>query len=121
MLVTNGGRGVKKLADYPFHRPQKPLGCMKDFGGTMDDKDKNVIEQIVDTVNDFVESFANTAAEALDQAMEPSPVKLDEQPISDDATHGNDDGLRSEEEADTRKATTANSAVSVPAQDVKND
>ena len=49
----------------------------------MDDKDKNVIEQIVDTVNDFVESFANTAAEALDQAMEPSPVKLDEQPISD--------------------------------------
>ena len=86
----------------------------------MDDKDKNVIEQIVDTVNDFVESFANTAAEALDQAMEPSPVKLDEQPISD-ATHGNDDGLRSEEEADTKKATTANSAVSVPAQDVKND
>jgi hypothetical protein len=56
----------------------------------------------------------------LDQAMEPSPVKLDEQPISDDATHGNDDGLRSEEEADTKKATTANSAVSVPARDVKN-
>jgi hypothetical protein len=51
MLVTNGGRGVKELADYPFHRPQKPLGCMRDFGGTMDDKDKNVIEQIVDTVS----------------------------------------------------------------------
>ncbi len=61
----------------------------------MDDKDKNLIEQIVDTVNDFVESFANTAAEALDQAMEPSPVKLDEQPISDNATYGNDDGLGS--------------------------
>ena len=52
--------------------------------------------------------------------MEPSPVKLDEQPISDNATYGNDDGLGSEEEADTRKATTANSAVSVPARDVKN-
>jgi hypothetical protein len=52
--------------------------------------------------------------------MEPSPVKLDEQPISDDATHGNDDGLRSEEEADTKKATTANSAVSVPAREFKN-
>ena len=52
--------------------------------------------------------------------MEPSPVKLDEQPISDNATYGNDDGLGSEEEADTKKATTANSAVSVPARDVKN-
>ena len=69
----------------------------------MDDKDKNLIEQIVDTVNDFVESFANTAAEALDQAMEPSPVKLDEQPIPNDATHGNDAGLRSEEETDTKE------------------
>ena len=59
-----------------------------------------------DAVNDFVESFANKAEEALDQAMEPSPVKLDEQPISDNATYGNDDGLGSEEEADTRKATT---------------
>jgi hypothetical protein len=37
--------------------------------------------------------------------MEPSPVKLDEKPISDNATYGNDDGLGSEEEADTRKAT----------------
>jgi hypothetical protein len=69
----------------------------------MDDKDKNVIEQIVDQVNDFVETIANTASDALDHAMEPSPVKLDEQPIPNDATHGNDAGLRSEEETDTKE------------------
>src|SRR5256885_4562579 len=38
----------------------------------MDDKDKNVVEQIVDGVNDLVESIANTASEALEPAT-PSP------------------------------------------------
>ena len=34
------------------------------------DKDKNVIEQLVDKINDAVESIATTASEALQHAME---------------------------------------------------
>jgi len=49
----------------------------------MDDKDKNVIEQIVDKINDVVETVATVAADALSQAMEPDPVKSDQQPISE--------------------------------------
>jgi hypothetical protein len=45
-----------------------------------DDKDKNVIEQIVDKVNDFVETIANTASDALDNAIEPASVKPNRQP-----------------------------------------
>jgi hypothetical protein len=73
----------------------------------MDDKDKNVIEQIVDKVNDFVEDIASTASDALDQAMEQTAAKPDEQPTSDDATHGNDAGLRSDETADEEGGQTA--------------
>jgi hypothetical protein len=40
----------------------------------MDDKDKNVVEQIVDSVNDLVEGIANTASEALEPATQsPGP------------------------------------------------
>jgi hypothetical protein len=49
----------------------------------MDDKDKNVIEQIFDKINDVVETVATVAADALSQAMEPDPVKSDQQPISE--------------------------------------
>jgi len=73
----------------------------------MVDKDKNVIEQIVDTVNDFVETVANTASDALDKAMEQTAAKPDEQPISDDVTHANDVGLRSDERADEEGGQTA--------------
>jgi len=47
-----------------------------------DDKEKNVIEKLVDKINDAVESIATTASDALQQAMEPEPVKPDEQPIA---------------------------------------
>jgi hypothetical protein len=73
----------------------------------MDDKDKNVIEQIVNKVNDFVEHIAVTASDAIDQAMEQTAAKPDEQPISDDATQGNDAGLRPEEEVDEEGGQTA--------------
>jgi hypothetical protein len=46
-----------------------------------DDKDKNVIEQLVDKVNDFVETIANTASDALDDAIEPASVKPNRQPM----------------------------------------
>ena len=36
----------------------------------MNEKDKNVIERIVDSVNDLVESIANTASEALEPATQ---------------------------------------------------
>jgi hypothetical protein len=48
----------------------------------MGDKDKNVIEQIVDKINDVVETAATVAADALSQAMEPGPAKSDQQPTS---------------------------------------
>jgi hypothetical protein len=73
----------------------------------MDDKDKNVIEQIVDKVNDFVEDIASTASDALDQAMEQTAVKQDGQPTSDDATNGDDADLRSDEGADEEGGQTA--------------
>jgi hypothetical protein len=41
----------------------------------MDDKEKNVIEQIADKVNDLFENIANTASEAFDQPIEAAPVK----------------------------------------------
>jgi hypothetical protein len=41
----------------------------------MDDKEKNIIEQIADKVNDAFENIANNASEAFDQAIEPAPVK----------------------------------------------
>jgi hypothetical protein len=47
----------------------------------MHDKEKNVIEQIADTVNDFVEEVANTASDALDDAREPVAAKPDRQSV----------------------------------------
>ena len=47
----------------------------------VDDKDKNVIEQLVDKVNDFVETIAKTASDALDDAIEPASVKPNRQPV----------------------------------------
>jgi hypothetical protein len=47
-----------------------------------DDKDKNVIEQLVDKINDAVEKIATTASEALQHAMEPEPEKPGEQPVA---------------------------------------
>jgi hypothetical protein len=44
-------------------------------GFTMDGKDKNVVEQIADQVNDLFEGIANTASDAFDRAIEPAPVK----------------------------------------------
>ena len=41
----------------------------------MDDKDKNVVEQIADKVNDLFEDIANTASDAFERAIEPAPVK----------------------------------------------
>jgi hypothetical protein len=49
----------------------------------MDDKDKNVVEQIVDSVNDLVESIANTASEALEPATRSSGPKPKRQSVPD--------------------------------------
>jgi hypothetical protein len=47
----------------------------------MGDKEKGVIEQIADTVNDIVEEIANTASGALDDAAEPPHKKPDRQSV----------------------------------------
>ena len=47
----------------------------------MHDKEKNVIEQIADTVNDFVEDVANTASKVLDDAIEPATAKPERQSV----------------------------------------
>src|SRR2546423_13033640 len=49
----------------------------------MDDKDKNVVEQIVDGVNDLVESIANTASEALEPATRSPAPKPKSQSVPD--------------------------------------
>src|SRR5438045_1818187 len=49
----------------------------------MDDKDKNVVEQIVDGVNDLVESIANTASEALEPATRSPGPKPKRQSVPD--------------------------------------
>ena len=56
-----------------------------------DDKDKNVIEQFVDKINDAVEKIATTASEAFQHAMEPEPEKPAEHPVALMPTAG--DGL----------------------------
>jgi hypothetical protein len=35
----------------------------------MQDKDKHLIEQLIDQVNDFIEDLANSASDALGQAQ----------------------------------------------------
>ena len=40
----------------------------------MGDTDKNIIEKLVDTINDVVETATITAADALNDAMEPDPA-----------------------------------------------
>src|SRR3954451_3670806 len=49
----------------------------------MDDKDKNVVEQIVDGINDLVESIANTASEALEPATRSPGPKPKRQSVPD--------------------------------------
>jgi hypothetical protein len=46
-----------------------------------EDKDKNVIEQLVDKVNDFVETITNTASDALDDVVEPASVRPNKQAV----------------------------------------
>jgi hypothetical protein len=38
-----------------------------------DDKDKNVIEKLVDKINDAVENITTTVSDAVQHAMEPRP------------------------------------------------
>ena len=40
----------------------------------MGDTDKNIVEKLVDTINDVVETVTITAADALSDAMEPGPA-----------------------------------------------
>lgn len=40
-----------------------------------DDKDKSVIEKLVDKINDTVENIVTTASDALNHAMEPEPLE----------------------------------------------
>ena len=40
----------------------------------MGDTDKNIVEKLVDTINDVVETVTTTAADVLSDAMEPHPV-----------------------------------------------
>jgi hypothetical protein len=40
----------------------------------MGDTEKNIIEKLVDTINDVVETATITAADALNDAMETDPV-----------------------------------------------
>ena len=49
----------------------------------MDEKDKNVVEQIVDNVNDLVESIANTASEAFAPATQSRTPKPKRQSVPD--------------------------------------
>ena len=49
----------------------------------MDEKDKNVVEQIVDNVNDLVESIANTASEAFAPATRSPAPKPKRQSVPD--------------------------------------
>src|SRR4051794_33284746 len=49
----------------------------------MDDKDKNVVEQIVDGVNDLVESIANTASETFEPATQSPAPKPKRQSVPD--------------------------------------
>ena len=41
----------------------------------MDDKDKNVVEKLVDKINDVVEGIMTTTADAIDHAIKPEPLK----------------------------------------------
>ncbi|MGZ4965217.1 MAG: hypothetical protein ACXWC8_21895 [Limisphaerales bacterium] len=53
------------------------------FGGiAVDDKDKNVIEKLVDQINDAIENIATTASEALRHAMEAEPEKAGERTVA---------------------------------------
>ncbi len=47
-----------------------------------DDKDKNVIEKLVDKINDAVENITTTVSDAVQHAMEPDPVRPSEQPVA---------------------------------------
>jgi hypothetical protein len=49
----------------------------------MDDKEKSVIEQIADKLNDVVENIANTASEALDTPTQPPGQKPKRQSVPD--------------------------------------
>jgi hypothetical protein len=42
-------------------------------GAVDDDKEKSIVEKMVDKINDVVENLATTAADALQHAMEPDP------------------------------------------------
>jgi hypothetical protein len=44
-----------------------------------DDKEKSIVEKMVDKINDVVENLATTAADALQHAMEPDPKPEPEQ------------------------------------------
>jgi hypothetical protein len=46
-----------------------------------DDKEKSLVEKMVDKINDVVENIANTASDAARHAMEPQPVKPGEQVV----------------------------------------
>jgi hypothetical protein len=46
-----------------------------------DDKDKNVIEKLVDKINEAVENITTTVSDAVQHAMEPDPVKPGEHPL----------------------------------------
>jgi len=46
-----------------------------------DDKEKSLVEKMVDKINDVVENIANTASDAARDAMEPQPVKPGEQVV----------------------------------------
>ena len=48
----------------------------------MDDKDKSAIEKVVDQINDAVERITTVAPDALQKAMEPDPVKPNEQAVA---------------------------------------
>jgi hypothetical protein len=53
-----------------------------------DDKEKSIVEKMIDKINDVVENIATTASDALNHAMEPEPVKPDDVVIMPTAGDG---------------------------------
>jgi hypothetical protein len=57
--------------------------CLNILEAAMDDdKNKNVVEKLVDKINDVVEKVVTTASDAAQHAMEPDPDRPDGQPVA---------------------------------------
>jgi hypothetical protein len=58
-------------------RPRNRLASQISLEGTMDDKDKSIFESVTDTIKNTID----IATEAAKRAMEPEPIKVDEEVV----------------------------------------